>query len=119
VVLTIGPHGRSVVDTSRLTSGTLFDTSSSVDTAGSHACTGDDFPAFWFSYDYYDVGNERTQEELIEHFDIGQLNVVLCAELVHFWQHFSQARSSSLEVNPSLSAGKTLKNTEICRTTRE
>ena len=105
VVLTIGPHGRDVVDTSRLLCGTLFDNSSSVDVTASHACTSDDFPAVWFSYDYYDVSKERTQEELVEHYDFGQLNVVLCAELVHFWQHFSESRSSSLEANPSLSGG--------------
>ena len=105
MVLTVGPHGRNVVDTSRLLCGTLFDNSSSVDVMGSHATTSNDFPAFWFSYDYYDVGEERTQEELVERYDIGQLNVVLCAELVHFGQHFSQSRNSSLETNPSLSTG--------------
>lgn len=105
VVLTIGPHGRGVVDTSRLLCGTLFDTSSSVDVTASRACTSDDFPAVWFSYDYYDISKERTQEELVERFDFGQVNVMLCAELVHFWQHFSESRNSSLEANPSLSGG--------------
>ena len=95
-----------MVDTSRLLCGTLFDTSSSVDVTASHACTSDDFPAVWFSYDYYDVSKERAQEELVEHFDLGQVNVVLCAELVDFWRHFSQSRDSSLAANPSVSAGK-------------
>ena len=101
----VGPHGRNTVNTSRLFCGSLFDNSSSVDVVGSHACSSDDFPALWFSYDYYDVSKERVQEELVEHFDIGSLNVMLCAELVHFWQHFSQSRKSSLEANPSPLAG--------------
>jgi len=96
-----------MADKSRLLHGTLFDTSTSVDTAAaSHTTTKEDFAAFWFSYDYFDVSNERTQEELEEHFDIGQVTVVLCPELVHYWQHFSKARNASLEANPSLSASK-------------
>jgi len=96
-----------MADKSRLVHGTLFDTSTSVDaTIASHVTTKEDFAAFWFSYDYFDVGSERNQEELEEHFDVGQVNVVLCPELINFWQHFSKARSASLEVNPSLSASK-------------
>jgi len=97
-----------MVDRSHLLYGTLFDTSTSVDAAASHTTTKEDFAAFWFSYDYFDVSSERSQEELEEHFDFGQVNLVLCAELVQFWQHFSQARSASIEVNPSLCASKSV-----------
>ena len=103
-----------MADKSRLLHGTLFDTSTSVDaTAASHVTTKEDFAAFWFSYDYFDVSSERTQEELEEHFDVGQVNVVLCPELIHFWQHFSKARSASLEVNPSLCASKFVNDTKM------
>ncbi len=67
---------------------------------------GEDYKGVWFTYEYYDVApGQRSVEECEERVEVGRVEGVVCADLVHCLQHFQRAYRQSLEANPLFSEG--------------
>ena len=92
-----------------LLQGTLFDTKLTTemmsDDIQADLCPSEVFSAFWFSYDYFDAGEEREREECTEGLRIGSVEGLFCAEVFHCLRELYRRVGKSLEVPPWRSTG--------------
>lgn len=95
-----------------VSSGSLFGPKWSIDDASQepdsslHLCAPEEFSAFWFAYDYYDVGEGREREECSEVLHVGKVKGVVCPEVTHCYNQLMESLASSLEANPWRSASE-------------
>ena len=116
MVFKVGASGSSKPNVSR---GTLFDLKWSVKDASPEQdaspllCPPEEFSAFWFSYDYYDVGEGREKEECSEVLRVGEMKGVVCPEVTHCYSQLEESLASSLEANPWRSSSE-CEDTGLC-----
>lgn len=67
---------------------------------------GEQFQAVWFTYDYVNVGPQRSVEECTEVLRVGVVCAVFSPDVVHRLELFLGAFKKSLTVTPSFSTGK-------------
>ena len=67
---------------------------------------GEPFRAVWFTYDYYDIGSERSVEVCTASLDVGKVSVVLSPDLLHRVELFYTSFQTSLEATPSFTKGE-------------
>jgi hypothetical protein len=63
-------------------------------------CPSEAFSAFWFFYDYFDIGEERVKEECTEGVCVGSVEGVFCAEVFHCFKELLTALDKSFEMAP-------------------
>lgn len=70
---------------------------------------GEPFQAVWFTYDYHDVGPQRSVEECTEVLRVGVVCATFSPDVVHRLELFYTAFGESLKVAPSVSIGITVR----------
>lgn len=121
MVFRVGAFGPSKPNVS---SGSLFDTKGSIKDASQEQdvsllfCPPEEFSAFWFSYDYYDVGEGRDREECSEVLRVGEMKGVICPEVTHCYSQLEENLASSLEANPWRSSSE-FEDTGLCLVSHE
>ena len=73
--------------------------------AESLVAMGEPYQGVWFTYDYHDLGPQRSVEECMEQLRVGVVSAAVSPDVLHRLELFHLAFQDSLKVTPSISSG--------------